>query len=117
MFPWVEATSGAKALAILGTFTARLKSCPSTNLTLRAPNPFPLAFLLIVGAQNGFTETSIFQRSTSPFHVTGSSVVRGVRFLQVVPQAHIQGDGHAHYDQRAHAQDQKPPDHPHSRLG
>jgi hypothetical protein len=32
-------------------------------------------------------------------------------------QAHIQGDGHAHYDQRAHAQYQKPPDHPHSQLG
>jgi hypothetical protein len=32
-------------------------------------------------------------------------------------QAHIQGDGNTHYDQRAHAQYQKPPDHPHSQLG
>ena len=29
------------------------------------------------------------------------SVVRGMRFLQVVPQMHIQGDRDAHYDQRA----------------
>jgi hypothetical protein len=32
-------------------------------------------------------------------------------------QVHIQGNGHAHYDQCAHPQDQKPPEHPHSRLG
>jgi hypothetical protein len=35
----------------------------------------------------------------------------------VSSQVHEQSDGHAHYHQRTHAQDQKPPDHPHSRLG
>ena len=51
------------------------------------------------------------------FHAANDSVVRGMRFLQISPQVHIEGEHHAHYDQRAHAQDQKPPDHSHSRLG
>ena len=38
-----SATSGAKALEIFAALTARLKSCPSTNLALRAPN-FPAHF-------------------------------------------------------------------------
>ena len=51
------------------------------------------------------------------FRHSERSVVGGVCFLQVPPQVHIQGDGHAHDDQCAHAQDQEPPDHPHSPLG
>jgi hypothetical protein len=35
----------------------------------------------------------------------------------VAAQPHVQGDGHAHHDQRAHTQYQEPPDHPHNRLG
>jgi hypothetical protein len=54
---------------------------------------------------------------TRAFHVTQRSVVRSVLFLQMPTQADIQRDGHAHYDQCAHAQYQKPPDHPHSQLG
>jgi hypothetical protein len=38
-------------------------------------------------------------------------------FPQVAAQAHVQGDGDAHYYERAYAQDQEPPDHPHDRLG
>ena len=38
-----SATSGATALEIFAALTARLKSCPSTNLALRAPN-FPAHF-------------------------------------------------------------------------
>jgi hypothetical protein len=38
-------------------------------------------------------------------------------FLQVRPQVQEQRDSHTHYDHRAYTQDQKPPDHPHSRLG
>jgi len=45
------------------------------------------------------------------------SVPRSMRSLQVVPQTHIQGDRHAHHNQRTATQDQEPPDHPHSRLG
>jgi len=37
-------------------------------------------------------------------------------FLQVGPQMQEQREGHTHYDHRAYTQDQKPPDHPHSRL-
>jgi hypothetical protein len=40
-----------------------------------------------------------------------------MRFLQMMPKVHIQGDRHAHYNQRAPTQYQKPPNHPHSRLG
>ena len=43
--------------------------------------------------------------------------VRTMCFLQMPPQVHINGDGHAHYDKRTAAQNQKPPDHPHSGLG
>jgi len=43
--------------------------------------------------------------------------VREGSLLQVPPQTDIQSDRHAHYDKRTHAQNQKPPDHPHSRLG
>jgi hypothetical protein len=64
-------------------------------------------------------KTSAFDavRLALAFHRGQASVVRGMRLLQVPPQVHIQGYGHAHYDQRAYAQYQKPPDHPHSRLG
>ena len=44
-------------------------------------------------------------------------VVRRMLFPQMPPESHIQGDGHAHNDQCANAQDQKPPDHPHDVLG
>jgi hypothetical protein len=40
-----------------------------------------------------------------------------MRGLQMSPQTHEKGDRHAHYKQRAHTQDQKPPDHPHNELG
>jgi hypothetical protein len=43
--------------------------------------------------------------------------MRGMRFLKVSSKMHVKGEDDAHYDQRAYAQDQKPPDHPHSRLG
>jgi hypothetical protein len=49
--------------------------------------------------------------------VASGSVMRGVRFLQVSSEVHKEGEHDAHHDERAHAQDQKPPDHPHSRLG
>jgi len=42
--------------------------------------------------------------------------LRCMRLSQMPPQTHIQGDGNTHYDQRTDAQDQEPPDHPHSRL-
>ena len=51
------------------------------------------------------------------FHFSQGSVVRGVCFLQVAPQVYINSDRHAHHHQCANAQDQKPPDHPHSELG
>jgi len=44
------------------------------------------------------------------------AVVTGVGFLQMPPQMNEQRDGNAHNDQRTETQDQKPPDHPHSRL-
>jgi hypothetical protein len=50
-------------------------------------------------------------------HFRQRYLVRGMRFLQVMSQVHIQGDRHTHYDQSAPTQYQKPPDHPHSRLG
>jgi len=40
-----------------------------------------------------------------------------MRFLEVAPQVDVQGNRDAHYDQRTDAQNQEPPDHPHSRLG
>jgi hypothetical protein len=51
------------------------------------------------------------------WHFRQRYLVRGMRFLQVMSQVHIQGDRHTHYDQSAPTQYQKPPDHPHSRLG
>ena len=51
------------------------------------------------------------------FPLTNGSIMRMVGFLKVAPQVDVQGDGHAHNDQRAHTQYHKPPDHPHSRLG
>jgi hypothetical protein len=45
------------------------------------------------------------------------SYLSGMNLTQMPPQSHIQGDSHAHYDQRTDAQYQEPPDHPHSRLG
>src|SRR3954464_9398838 len=44
-------------------------------------------------------------------------VVGVVRLLQMLPEMHEQSDCHAHYDQSTDTEDQKPPDHPHSRLG
>src|ERR1017187_379915 len=40
-----------------------------------------------------------------------------MRGLPVPPQTHVQSDHDRHYDKRTNTQDQKPPDHPHSRLG
>jgi hypothetical protein len=54
---------------------------------------------------------------TLPIDRAQRTVVRGLRLPQMSSQAQIQGYGHAHYDQRAYAQYQKPPDHPHSQLG
>jgi hypothetical protein len=51
------------------------------------------------------------------FYFAGTSFPRCVRRLQMPSQTHVQGDCNAHHDQSAHAQDQEPPDHPHSRLG
>ena len=45
------------------------------------------------------------------------SVMGSVCLLQIPAQMDVQGDGYAHYDQGTDAQNQKPPDHPHSRLG
>jgi hypothetical protein len=45
------------------------------------------------------------------------SIMRSVRLLQIPAQMHIEGEYHAHNDERTRAQDQEPPDHPHSRLG
>jgi hypothetical protein len=50
------------------------------------------------------------------FHFTQRTFVGSVSFLKVAPQVNIQRDGYADHDQRAYTQDQKPPDHPHSRL-
>jgi hypothetical protein len=40
-----------------------------------------------------------------------------MRSLQVGSQVQEQRNGHAHHNQRAYTQDQKPPNHPHSELG
>src|SRR5579864_8703878 len=56
-------TSGAKALEILPPLTARLKSCPSTNLALRAPDPCCWPFLLIVCTQHIFTHHTLSSRA------------------------------------------------------
>jgi hypothetical protein len=56
-------------------------------------------------------------RGLSVLTVTGGVLMRRMSFLQVAAQMHVRGNGNAHYDERAYAQDQKPPDHPHSRLG
>ncbi len=44
-------------------------------------------------------------------------LVRAMRLLKVAPQMYKQGNRDAHDHERTDAQDQKPPDHPHSRLG
>jgi hypothetical protein len=44
-------------------------------------------------------------------------IVRRVRLLQIASQVDIEGDRYAHYHEGTDAQYQKPPDHPHSRLG
>jgi hypothetical protein len=51
------------------------------------------------------------------FYFSDRSFVRSVSFLQVVSQANVECDGHAQNHERAYTQYQKPPDHPHSRLG
>jgi hypothetical protein len=56
-------------------------------------------------------------RLTLTLYFTGASFPRSVSCLQVVSQAHVQGNRNAHYDQRTATQDQEPPDHPHNRLG
>jgi hypothetical protein len=59
----------------------------------------------------------------STSHVAGlvfdfrRSVVRRMRLLQISPQMDVNGDRYAHDYQGTDAQNQKPPDHPHSRLG
>jgi hypothetical protein len=117
---------------------ARLKSCPYT-FALRATKIFTLRPTILHAARQNFSRCApqfftlafpadylapdaVFRRRrrdafSSPFHVADRSVVRGMRLLQVMPQVHIQGDGYAHNHQRAPTQYQKPPDHPHSRLG
>ena len=49
-------------------------------------------------------------------HIARTPLV-SMSFLQVGPQMQEQREGHTHYNHRAYTQDQKPPDHPHSRLG
>jgi hypothetical protein len=49
--------------------------------------------------------------------ITNVTVMQSVRFLQVPPQMNEQSNRNTHDDQRTETQDQKPPDHPHSRLG
>src|SRR5579872_2334685 len=44
-------------------------------------------------------------------------IVSGVSLLEMPAQMNEQSNRHAHDDQRTDAQDQEPPDHPHSRLG
>jgi hypothetical protein len=56
-------------------------------------------------------------RLTLSFHLAQGSFLRGVRGLQVAPQAHVESNRNTHYDQRTDTQNQEPPDHPHSRLG
>jgi hypothetical protein len=46
-----------------------------------------------------------------------SIAVRMMRLRKIPAQVEIQGNRDAHYHQRTNAQNQKPPDHPHSRLG
>jgi len=41
----------------------------------------------------------------------------GMSLLQIAPEVDKNGDRNAHNDQCTDAQDQKPPDHPHSELG
>jgi hypothetical protein len=53
----------------------------------------------------------------SPFDFACIWFLRSVGSLQVASQPHIQRDGNAHYHKRTYAQDQEPPNHPHSRLG
>jgi hypothetical protein len=52
-----------------------------------------------------------------PFQFVPGSVMCSVRLLQVAPQVKINRDRHAHYNECTDSQDQKPPDHPHSRVG
>jgi len=59
---------------------------------------------------------SVFDVICLGFGFTRRTFMRGGPLLQVAPQVNIQGDCHAHYDERTHTQNQKPPDHPHSRL-
>jgi hypothetical protein len=78
----------------------------------------PAAFQPAASAQQRQRQVSVSSavRVTPAFHFVRSFVVRALGFLQVPPQVHIQGNGHAHYNERTDAQDQKPPDHPHNRL-
>jgi hypothetical protein len=56
-------------------------------------------------------------RMTLAVGFAGASRSCSVRSLQMAAQTHVQRDCNGHHDQRTYAQDQEPPDHPHSRLG